>query len=195
MKNICILAARSPQEGKSRLSLDLSLSERYALNMSMFHHVLKTVCELFEPDEVVLVTRSSEFAEIASTLGIQTIEDRGDDLNAAFAQGRKHAMQMGAERLVTLSCDLPYLEAADLAALMATRNEVAIAPDRHGTGTNALVLCPPLAIDFSYGPDSYRTHLISALSEGRTVSVVDRPGLAKDIDLPAELRELLGGQV
>ena len=195
MKNICILAARSPQEGKSRLSSELSLSERYALNMSMFHHVLKTVCELFEPHEVLLVTRSPEFAEMASTLGVQAIEDPGDDLNAAFAQGRKYAMQMGAERLVTLSCDLPYLEAADLAALIAAPNEVAIAPDRHGTGTNALVLCPPQTIEFAYGPDSYRTHLISAMRKGRSVGVIDRPGLAKDIDLPAELSELLGGQV
>ncbi len=194
MTTIAILAARPPEQGKSRLAAELNDIDRYQLNIRMFDHVLKTICELLGAGNVLLVTRSADLVAMARTAGVGAVDERGEDLNAAFAQGRDRAVAAGAGRIVTLSCDLPYLDLRDIEALLAAPGEVVIAPDRHRTGTNALALRPPDAIDFSYGADSYRQHLDAAARQGRTVSVVDRPGLAKDVDLPAELRELLDGR-
>ncbi len=194
MRTMCVLAARPPEEGKSRLADSLTAPKRYRLNINMFSHVLNVACKTFETRNLLLVTRSPDLASAARAAGVDAIEEGGTDLNTAFAQARALATQRGAERLVTLSCDLPYLDVADLEALLAAPGEVVIAPDRHGTGTNALALCPPDAIEFAYGPDSYRRHFEAAMRQSRTVNVIDRPGLAKDVDLPAELRELLDGQ-
>ena len=194
MRTICVLAARPPEEGKSRLADSLIDSERYRLNINMFNHVLDVACKTFGTRSLLLVTRSPDLASAARAAGVDAIEESATDLNSAFAQARGVATHRGAERLVTLSCDLPYLDVADLEALLAAPGEVVIAPDRHGTGTNALALCPPDAIEFFYGPDSYRRHFDAAIRQGRTVNAIDRPGLARDVDLPAELRELLDGQ-
>jgi 2-phospho-L-lactate guanylyltransferase len=191
MRTIAILAARPPEEGKTRLASTLGDDDRYRLNISMFRHVLNISFEIFGKADLFVVTRSTKLRSIAAEYGITNIAESGADLNAAFAQARSVAIGLGAHRLITLSSDLPYLETEDLEALLATPGDIVIAPDRHGTGTNALMLSPPDAIDFLYGPDSCRRHIDAALSRGRMANLVSRPGLARDVDLPAELAELL----
>ena len=66
-----------------------------------------------------------------------------------------------------------------------------IVPDRHGTGTNALVLSPPDAIAPSFGPGSLARHVAAAEQAGVPHSVEDVPGLALDVDTPADLAELI----
>jgi 2-phospho-L-lactate/phosphoenolpyruvate guanylyltransferase len=77
------------------------------------------------------------------------------------------------------------------------RAEVAIVPDRHGSGTNALLLSPPDAITPAFGPDSRARHLDLARSAGVTVRVEHLPSLLLDIDTGedlAVLRERLAGE-
>lgn len=195
MRTIALLAARPPEEGKTRLTSALTDADRYRLNIKMFRHVLNISNEVFGVKDMLVVTRSGDLRSIAAERGVDIVTENGAELNAAFAQARAVAMGLGADRLVTLSSDLPYLEVGDLEALLATPGDVVIAPDRHGTGTNALMFSPPDAIDFFYGPGSCRRHIDAAISRGRTLNFVKRPGLAMDVDLPAELAELLATPV
>lgn len=144
---------------------------------------------------MLVVTRSADLRSIAAEHGVESVVESGAELNAAFAQARSVAVELGADRLVTLSSDLPYIEIGDIEALLATPGDVVIAPDRHGTGTNALMLSPPDAIDFFYGHDSCQRHMDAAISRGRTLNLLKRPGLASDVDLPVELAELLARPV
>ncbi|WP_165321488.1 2-phospho-L-lactate guanylyltransferase [Rhizorhabdus phycosphaerae] len=191
MRTIAILAARPPEEGKTRLASALPEGDRYRLNINMFRHVLNISSEMFAATDMLVVTRSADLRSIAAEHGVESVVESGAELNAAFAQARSVAVELGADRLVTLSSDLPYLEIGDIEALLATPGDVVIAPDRHGTGTNALMLSPPDAIDFFYGPDSCQRHIDAAISRGRTLNLLKRPGLASDVDLPVELAELL----
>lgn len=195
MRTIAILAARPPEEGKTRLASALDDGDRYRLNINMFRHVLNILFKTFGEADLLVITRSSDLRSVASDYGIISIAESGADLNAAFAQARAVAIERGADRLVTLSSDLPYLETGDIESLLATPGDVVIAPDRHGTGTNALMLSPPDAIDFLYGLDSCRRHIDAAMSRGRTPNLVSRPGLARDVDMPADLAELLARPV
>jgi 2-phospho-L-lactate guanylyltransferase len=67
---------------------------------------------------------------------------------------------------------------------------VVIVPDRHGTGTNALVLSPPDAIEPSFGPGSLERHVAAAEAAGIPHRVEEIPGLALDVDTPGDLAEL-----
>jgi len=62
--------------------------------------------------------------------------------------------------------------------------------DRHGTGTNALVLSPPDAIKPSFGPDSLARHTAAAEAAGLPHRVEDVPSLAHDVDTPEDLAAL-----
>jgi 2-phospho-L-lactate guanylyltransferase len=115
-------------------------------------------------------------------------------LNAGLDQAREAAEADGADRLLVLHGDLPNLAADDVLALvdaMAGEPSVAIAPDRLGTGTNGLALSPPGVIGFRFGTGSFAAHLTEAQAAGVEPAVVVRPGLAFDLDTPADLARWL----
>jgi 2-phospho-L-lactate guanylyltransferase len=72
---------------------------------------------------------------------------------------------------------------------------VAVVPDRHGTGTNALLMAPPDAIGPAFGPESCERHLDRARRAGWSAAREELSSLALDLDTPADLdslRERLG---
>ena len=68
--------------------------------------------------------------------------------------------------------------------------EVVIVPDRHGTGTNALLLTPPDVIEPSFGDDSRARHERLAQEAGATVRVAEIASLMLDVDTPEDLDAL-----
>ena len=72
---------------------------------------------------------------------------------------------------------------------------VTIVPDRHGTGTNALVLAPPAVMEPSFGPGSCARHAALARAAGVRVRVVEVPSLAFDVDTPDDLAALHHGVI
>ena len=87
------------------------------------------------------------------------------------------------------------LTVADVQALVACSRQppvVVIAPDRHGKGTNALLVSPAGGIHYSFGKESFQRHCGLAGKAGIRLEVCDRPNLALDLDLPADL-EMVNG--
>lgn len=77
------------------------------------------------------------------------------------------------------------LTEADVSALLAgaSRAGIAIAPDRHGTGTNAVALRDDALFRFRFGPDSLRHHCEQVLD----AAIVRTRGLAFDPDTLEDL--------
>src|SRR6185295_652448 len=89
-----------------------------------------------------------------------------------------------------LACDLPYLNADALAAMIdaaQTERHMAIAPDRHGTGTNALLVSARESFDFCFGEGSCAKHLALAAERGWRTAIVRRRELEFDLDTPEDL--------
>ena len=101
------------------------------------------------------------------------------------------AMVLGAKPLLAIHADLPLVGSTDIAELLAEASKAgcAIAPDRLGTGTNAIALRDPTGFAFAFGPGSFALHQAAA---GGSARIVRRPGLALDIDTPDDL-EAWGG--
>jgi len=64
---------------------------------------------------------------------------------------------------------------------------VVIAPDRHGSGTNALLLSPSGLIEYDFGVNSFQRHCQRARDVGARLEIVDLPTLGLDLDLPEDL--------
>ena len=62
-----------------------------------------------------------------------------------------------------------------------------VVPDRHGLGTNALLLHPPDAMAPSFGEGSHARHLGNARAAGIHAETVQLPSLALDLDTPDDL--------
>ncbi|WP_340315955.1 2-phospho-L-lactate guanylyltransferase [Rhizorhabdus argentea] len=188
-----LLAVRPPGEGKSRLAGALSDAAREALNYSMFRHILGVTREVILPAHIIVVSRSEALLDEARAAGCHAEPEHGDGLNQALSQAGRAAVDRGAAELLSLSSDLPFLGAEDIATMFAARGDVVIATDRLHIGTNALLMRQPFAIPFSYGLGSLAAHLAAAEKAGLKATVVDSPGLARDIDTPADLAELSAG--
>ena len=78
----------------------------------------------------------------------------------------------------------------ELLARPAPARSVLDVPDRHGTGTNALLLTPPDALEPSFGPASCQRHGAHAESAGVAHEVTEVPSLALDVDTPEDLQAL-----
>ncbi len=67
---------------------------------------------------------------------------------------------------------------------------VTIVPDRHGQGTNALLITPPGALVPTFGVGSFARHAARARAGDAEVKVVDLPSLGLDVDTPDDLEAL-----
>jgi 2-phospho-L-lactate guanylyltransferase len=65
-----------------------------------------------------------------------------------------------------------------------------IVPDRHGPGTNALVLTPPGVMEPAFGEGSFARHAARARAAGATLKVADVRSLGLDVDTPDDLAAL-----
>lgn len=183
--SLCVIIPVKPlAEAKQRLAPVLSDEQRAELARRLFQHVFKTVLGTIEPQHVIVVTRSPDLIDFAVEHGAGGLEETGRaDLNVALAQATEFAS--GASKLLILASDLPLLCEDDVAAMAA--NDCAIAPDRHGTGTNALLWPANPAPGFHFGQNSYNLHRAAAIAAGLTPQIVARRGLAHDVDLPSDL--------
>ena len=68
---------------------------------------------------------------------------------------------------------------------------VTVIPDRHGTGTNGLLLAPADAIGPAFGEDSAERHRDRAGRAGYEVATEALPSLALDLDTPADLTAIV----
>ena len=100
------------------------------------------------------------------------------------------ALVRGAERALLVPGDCPALDPRELSALLADGGDVVIVPDRHGSGTNALLLEPPTIIPPSFGAGSFARHAALARAAGAEVKVRELPSLGLDVDTPDDLAAL-----
>jgi 2-phospho-L-lactate guanylyltransferase len=110
--------------------------------------------------------------------------------NSAALLGIARARAVGAARVLLVPGDCPALEPGHVADLLAHEDAVVVVPDRHGTGTNALLLCPPDAIAPAFGPGSRERHQRLAADAGHPARVAEVPSLGLDVDTDGDLRAL-----
>ena len=188
MTSRIIVPHRGLEHAKTRLAAVLEPDERAALAERLLRHVLATAVSTGH--EVVVISPDPALSLLVEATGATLSVQHGMGLNTGLRQARGEALAAGVTLIAVLHGDLPDLAAADITALIAAARSalaVAIAPDAAGRGTNGLALSPPDAIDFAFGPDSFAAHRAAGERSGAAVTIVQRAGLAFDLDTPADL--------
>ena len=195
MRTIAILPMKSFDAAKQRLAALLGAGSRHALAQAMFSDVMAALRRTRALDAIAVVTADHE-AE-ASVRGESVLvldDDARAGQSAAALIGIRHALAAGFERVLLVPGDTPLLDPAALDDLLARcerdRLDAAIVPDRHGTGTNAVLIAPPDALDPSFGPGSLERHVESARAADLQHRVEPVESLMHDVDTPADLADL-----
>ena len=192
MSTRVIVPHRGLESAKTRLSPVLDTDERVALARQLLAGVLQAAREVVE--DVVVISPAASLEPLVTKFGARLVVQRGMGLNRGLDQARKAAVADGIELLGVLHGDLPNLAPADVSALLAAATaprSVAIAADRGGTGTNGLALRPPEIIGFRFGVGSLAAHREEAFAAGVEPALVERDGLAFDLDTPQDLARWL----
>jgi 2-phospho-L-lactate guanylyltransferase len=190
MTTIAILPIKTFDAAKQRLAEELDPSPRRALVEAMFSDVLVALRRAKLVDQMLVVSKDHGAQRIAGGYGAMVADDEDDGHNAAATRGIARALELGMDRALLIPGDCPVLdptEIDDLIARSVQSPSVLIVPDRHGTGTNALLLTPPDAMAPSFGPGSHDRHTRNAAAAGVTAETVKVPSLALDIDTPEDL--------
>jgi 2-phospho-L-lactate/phosphoenolpyruvate guanylyltransferase len=191
MSTIAILPVKSFGAAKQRLAPALGAGARQALAQAMFSDVLGSLRHVSGLDAIAVVT-ADEVAESAAVgERVRVLRDAEESGQSSAASiGIRHAVAAGFERVLLVPADTPLLDPVEVAGLLERAPDVAIVPDRHGTGTNALLLRPPDAIEPSFGPGSFARHVRAAETAGVEYSAEHVPSLLLDVDTAADLAEL-----
>ena len=193
-KTCAIVPLKALPRAKRRLSSVLPGPVREHLVLTMLEDVLATLAGI-EHLDCVVVTPEGRVAEIARMHGAIVLPEPGaEDLNAAVRSGLDYVCARGIGQALVLPADVPLAARDELVGLIQSRGGqpgVTLVPSHDGKGTNGLLLAPPQAIAPSYGPGSYLEHLSQAMARRVDVNVVHLPGLARDIDEPADLAQLM----
>jgi len=186
-----IVPVKPLRRGKSRLSGALSEDERTELNRTLLEHTLTTLSELKEVEQVLVVSRDPQALKIAHTYGARTLREDGQpQLNTALTRASVIAQVYATPGVLVLPADLPLITREDVLTLIDRAGKppvVVIAPDRHGKGTNALLMSPAGLIEYDFGEGSFARHCEQARKAGARLEIVDLPTLGLDLDLPEDL--------
>ena len=188
---VAVIPVGELERAKSRLGEVLDAEERRDLVIGMLERTLAATMASPRIAETLVVTPDAEVATMARAAGARVIRQADRGLNHGLDEARKAAIDKDATALLVLPADLPGVSPEAVDALLATLDVtgpplVAIVPDRHGRGTNSLLLAPPDVIDFAFGGDSRVAHHHAA--EAAPIRVVELDGpLSLDIDTPEDL--------
>jgi 2-phospho-L-lactate/phosphoenolpyruvate guanylyltransferase len=188
---VAIIPVGTLEGAKSRLGAVLDAEERHELAASLARRTIAAAVASTAVDEVLVITPDDEVRAIALELGARPLRQRSTGLNDGLREARAEALAAGAAAIVILPIDLPHIRPDDVDGVLAPlarpdRPLVVIVPDRHGRGTNALVVAPPDAIDVRFGGDSRAAH--AAAAEEAAALLVELGGrLQLDVDTADDL--------
>jgi 2-phospho-L-lactate guanylyltransferase len=191
----CVILPVKPfDDAKERLATGLAAEQRRLIAEAMVRDVLAALAKAREVDGVVIVSAEPKLAELAGKIADAIIPDERTGHSDAAKAGVAWAIANDFDRVVMLPGDCPLLDADELDDLIVRtredRIEFAVIPDRMGTGTNALVISPPDAVEPAFGPGSRQRHIALGLAASRRVAEHEVPSLALDLDTADDLMEL-----
>ena len=188
-----IIPLRNREGGKTRLAERFAPEQRAALVRAMAETVLDAVIDSETTSQIILVTRDPVFAQevIGNRTGVRIVHQPTSfpGLIGALDYGRESATSTS---ILVLFADLPLIDAVDVRAIVASSAPVVVLPDRHGEGTNGVLVRhdPDGEFQFQFGENSFRKHLQESARLWWNADVVSRPGTATDLDTMTDWLEL-----
>lgn len=178
-------------EAKSRLADYVPSEQREQLVIDMLHHVITVLQDSEQFEQVAVVSADPRVLNLAQRWGALPRIEEAQGHNAELHAAALREIASGATALLTMSADLPLLTVDDIRRLIeaAQHYDVVLAPSHEGTGTNALLVHPPLALPYLFGVNSLERYLTEARQRGMNSTQCISHGLSQDIDTIDDLEQ------
>jgi 2-phospho-L-lactate/phosphoenolpyruvate guanylyltransferase len=193
MRTAAVLPVKSFGRAKERLGAAVGQPNRGELAAAMLGDVLDALRAAGGLDDLIVVAAEPRAAAAGRAAGAHVVDDPLEaGQSDAAARGVRAAIARGAHRALLVPGDCPALDPAEVGRLLEgfPGAGLVIVPDRHGSGTNALLIAPPGAIEPSFGPGSFARHAARGAAAGAVARVAHAPSLELDVDTPGDLAAL-----
>jgi 2-phospho-L-lactate/phosphoenolpyruvate guanylyltransferase len=178
---------------KRRLAPALPEEERGRLVLAMVADVLAALDGVPGIERILLVSSEPEAGSLLARGNFDVFYSaQSEGMNRELEQAAAYASSRGAQRVLIVHGDLPYLTAAAIRKFLAASppDGMQAAACKWGTGTNILLTPVPLRVPLVFGRHSLRRFRQLAESAGLRLDVVQQPRLAGDIDDLADFERL-----
>jgi 2-phospho-L-lactate/phosphoenolpyruvate guanylyltransferase len=178
---------------KQRLASLLDQPARTELAQAMLLDVLETLAGWVHRPEVGIVTSDPFARQLADRFHFTVIPDhanRGE--TDAIETATRFCESHGVPSTLVIPGDIPLIQAWELQHILgsAPAEGSVLVPAADGRGTNAIWRRPAGLFPARFGNDSFRPHRAAAQATGKPCIVISLPGIALDVDNPADLRTL-----
>lgn len=190
---VVVVPQKHRRGAKSRLSSVLSVEARWELVCGLLRRTL-AVCASLAGKSGLFLCGPEEFADLAAEYGAELVPGGDRGMRREMTLMAEDWRVFGRAAMLIVSSDLPLLQAEDLEVVVGAWEEsadVVLCPDGRERGTNAMLVNEPEHFPYAFGDvvgtGSHALHLAQAEGTGLKATVVRRPSLALDVDLPQDL--------
>lgn len=180
---------------KQRLAPLLTPQQRRALIAVMMAEVLEAVVAVPGLAGTIVVTLDPQATALAERLGARVLTDGARDGHTGSVDaGRQLLAREGRSGMLTLPADIPAVTSQEISLVLGAHlpgRAFTISPAHDHLGSNTVICSPADAVPLRFGDNSYYPHLEAAGRAGIEPTVMHQPGIAMDIDHPADLAAFL----
>jgi 2-phospho-L-lactate guanylyltransferase len=191
---VILVPVKDSAAAKQRLAAVLDQPSRTQLAQAMLHDVLDTLHSWKNRSQVGIVTGDPYAAQVASEYGFEVIPDPDNPgETGAIEMATRLCVERGEESTLVIPADIPLIQSWELEEILkrAPAEGTVLVPAGDGRGTNAAFRRPANLFPLRFGNDSFKPHHAAAQKTGKPCVVLSLPGIAVDVDNPADLKQLL----
>ncbi len=189
-----LVPIKNTDSAKQRLAAILDQPSRTKLAQAMLHDVMSALHEWKSRPDVGIVTGDPYATKLAHDFGFEVIPDLDNPgETGAIAMATRVCVQRGIDSTLVIPGDIPLIQGWELEEILknAPAEGTVLVPAGDGRGTNAAFRRPADLFPLRFGNDSFKPHHAAAQATGKPCIVLQFPGIAVDVDNPADLRQLL----
>ena len=189
-----LIPVKNTSGAKQRLASVLDQPSRTLLAEAMLHDVLSALHEWEGRPGVALVTSDPFAVKLAAEYGFEIIPDPDNPgETGAIEMATRLCVERGEDSTLVIPADIPLIQGWELAEVLkhAPAEGSVLVPAGDGRGTNAVLRRPADLFPLRFGNDSFKPHHAAAKATGKPCVVLELPGIAVDVDNPADLQRLL----
>lgn len=194
MRAALLIPVKNLTSAKQRLAEALDQSQRAQLAEAMLRDVMNATAGITGRLDVFLVTGDLRARAMAAEFHFGVIEDtRNESETAAIQTATALCEQQGYDTTVVVPGDIPLITSAELHQVLdaAPAEGAVFVPAYDRRGSNCILRRPASIIPLRFGNDSFLPHCEAMKKTGKTLIILERPGIGLDIDNPHELELLV----
>jgi 2-phospho-L-lactate guanylyltransferase len=191
---VILVPIKNTAFAKQRLAAVLDQPSRTKLAQAMLYDVLTALQSWKNRPSVGIVTGDRYATALAQEYEFEVIPDPDDPgETGAIEMATRVCLELGDDSTLVIPADIPLIEAWELQEILkrAPAEGSVLVPAGDGRGTNAAFRRPADLFPLRFGNDSFKPHHAAAIATGKPCIVVDLPGIAVDVDNPADLQQLI----